>query len=327
MLLHNILNIFKSILMVLMVLTSLHSSEDKDSLTAKSLSLYYSEYKISQENIVESKILKPRVINFSNYLFLAVLEIDMPEKDKLLSYSAVLSLLGMKNKSLEIPDKYAELQHIILKETKLIINAQEKSLSPLFNQEIDYKQFKIPKRYKNMSEYYRVMKFIEIMPLDINLSSQIEETINESQRLKNLYNAIYTNLNHLKGSIKPKEIEEYLFHIPEYLEYKTLSEKSYKQIYLNSGYDYDIEIVKALIDAKYSKEAKEYYKLMKRDISYNKSVKLNKNITKVNPNLINILNIMIEDSLTFSHTVINNKIDLEIIKRLKRFREIAKEQR
>ena len=178
-----------------------------------------------------------------------------------------------------------------------------------------------------MPEYYRVMKFIEVMPLNINLSSQIEETINESQRLTNLYNAIYNNLNHLKSSIKPTEIEEYLFHIPQYLEYKTISEKSYKQIYLNSGHDYDIEIVKALISSKYSKEAEEYYKLMKRDISYNKSVELDKNLTKVNPNLINILNIMIEDSLTFSHTVINNKIDLEMIKRLKRFREIAKEQK
>lgn len=321
---------YKNIIIIGAFITQLSAStilniDNNSSLNIEEIITTYSKYKDQREKEVEEKILKPRVINFINYLYQGSVEMQLKDANKTIAYTAMLSLLAKKGKSLELPDMYQNLQNIIIEEAKLVVEAKEKRLSPILNVMIDYREFQVPPRYKDSSFYYKIVKFAQIMPLDtkvsqesnITLSMQIEATIKASQRLSNLQNAIYSNLDYLVG-----------------IEYKNTnnkklllsSKKDINQtvIELDSSYAYDRAIV-GLLDN--NKTLKNYETSSKNRLALYLPkaypMKINKYKSKLAPKTIKkeLLDIMIENTLSFALTITDNRKDIEMVKWLKGIRE------
>jgi len=321
------IDMYKNIIIIGAFIAQLSAStilniENNSSLNIEEIITTYSKYKDQREKEVEQKILKPRVINFINYLYQGAIEMQLKDDNKTIAYTATLSLLANKGKSLELPDKYENLQNIIIEEAKLVVDAKEKRLSPILDVMIDYREFQVPPRYKDSSFYYKIVKFAQIMPLDTNLSlennitlsMQIEATIKASQRLSNLQDAIYSNLDYLVG-IEYKDTNNKKLLLS--------SKKDINQtaIELDSSYAYDRAIV-GLLDN--NKTLKNYETSSKNRLALYLPKAYPMKIKKYKPKLTTksikkeLLNIMIENSLSFALTITNNRKDIEMVKWLKK---------
>ena len=56
-------------------------------ITADFIASAYATYKLSREQEIEKSILKPRVINFANFLYQGIVEMPMPNKKQALAYT------------------------------------------------------------------------------------------------------------------------------------------------------------------------------------------------------------------------------------------------
>ncbi len=342
-------------------------------ITADFISSAYADYKMLRESEVEQKILKPRVTYFADYLYGGVVEMPLPHKEKVLAYSATLSLLSKKGRNLQLPDGYEHLQTMIIAEAKLVINAGETAPSPILGVSVDYRKFAVPDRYKDSAAYYRTMKFAQTMPIQVpaeaesnrTIGAQLFDTIEASERLTNLYRAIYDTLRQFTGADISETKKATLFPSGETLD-RLIFSKSKKPsvddiirvisasdtdpaslpaqireqiLDLDSSYAYDMKIMDTLIKAGYPNACKGYYTQIKsRTDLYTmkhqslKSKTVDKKTPKrreraaIEPNLTQTLDAMIENTLTFAQTINNNKIDLKMIEILKRLRKIEQKQ-
>jgi len=338
-------------------------------ITSDFIASAYATYKISREGEVERKILQPRLINFANFLYLGVVNKIASHKRQALAYTAMLSLLAKNGSSLELPDGYENLQEIISKEAKLVFGAKRIAHSPIMKVQIDYRAFKVPKKYRDSPAYYRTLKYAQMMPFEItsNTAEIIHQTIQDSERLTNLYHYInkmlvtfvgaednkinpslrllpmrYTIDNYIfRKSPKPsiddiakviypnREIPSMYKNHPRHLREVSAKVKEHL-IQLKSSYDYDMKIMQTLIKHHHISAFKGYYTQTKyRTNLYTKKCttkaipKEKRTKASIDPNLTETLSVMIEDALTFSSTIRNNKTDLKMITLLKKLREIS----
>jgi len=336
-------------------------------ITADFITSAYANYKLSRESEVELKILKPRVLNFANYLYQGVVEINQPKKGKAIAYGAVFAILAKGGRGLIIPDGYEYLKDKIVKEARLITEAKKITTSPLSGKKTDYRLFAIPPKYKNHPAYYRTIKFAQTMPMP----KQITQTINASERLTNLYRHInkileqFVGLSHnpkvlfapkdtldnliFRASAKPSindiakaiypknpNIKSALTKIPKKLQQLHQEVKEHI-LHLHSSYDYDWKIMQTLIQAGYINAFKGYYTQTKyRTRLFTKRFRQKRVQTKrvnlrtkasIEPKLVQTLSTMIEGALLFSTTIKNNSVDLEMVEVLKELRRIVQTKR
>lgn len=306
-------------------------AENIKSVTAEMIIGKYNVYKSKKERLLEDKILKPRVINFANYLYIGVVEMKIKDKKQIILYSSILSLLAKDGNTLKLPDGYDSLSDTINKEVSLIIDSNAKAVSPVMGIEIDYKEFTIPKMYKDSKGYYRAMKFAQLMQFSTDelsiLSKQLQDTIKASQRLTNLYKHINKNIKHLNGLDNNISNSLFLFRdsgikVPQNI------------LKLDNNYNYDMQIINSLSKAKYIYESIKYSNSSKKRALLYSSYKDIKNITYkkqnlklyIQPNLIETLNIMIEGAYFWATDIKKSSIDTNIIKELKHLRYIAKKE-
>ncbi len=297
------------------------STENNSSLSIAEIIKTYSRYKDQREKEVEQKILKPRILNFANYLYQGLLEMQFQDANRSVAYTATLSLLAKKGKTLELPDSYEHLKPMILREAKLILGAKEKSLSPILSVMIDYTKFKVPTRYEATPYYYRTVKFAQVMPLDTNISAennntvamQTTATIKASQRLTNLQDAIYSNLDYLIG-IDYEETDNKRLLLSSHKELNQIAKE------LDSSYAYDRAILEVLDD---NQTAQAYRASSKKRLGLYLPkaypMKIDKSKPKLAPNISRreLLNLMIENTLSFALTITDNRKDIEMVKWLK----------
>jgi hypothetical protein len=400
--------------------------------TANEIVSFYGNYRNHQERLIESKIIKPRLTNFSKKLYLEVLKSTEKEKDIAVAYCAVLAIISHRGEEFTLPTKYESLHKKISREISLMLKANKRELSPIMGVWVDYTLFKIPHKYRNDSDYFLAMKFAQTMPFMINPSTLtkvtkkssdkllktvliLKKAINASAELSNLYREINGNLNDFIGRAddfnlndienkrgfhelravlnrNPKcpvdsdtpvllshlnkkracrfslsirlfpsryTIDNYILaNIPK-LEREVISRSSFNDIIKaiapnkkiksrfdnhptllkkvhkhlqnaiitqNSSYDYDLKIMKRLIDANHIEAFKNYYKMVqKRAYLYKKRNRL---VTKdiylsadIEPNLSKTLSVMIEGVLNFSRFGLQKKS--KTLRTLKRLREVA----
>jgi len=305
-------------------------AENIKSVTAEMIIDKYDIYKSKKERLLEDKTLKPRVINFANYLYIGVVEMKIKDKKQIILYSSILSLLAKDGKTLELPDGYDSLSNIINQEVSLIIDSNTTAVSPVMGIEIDYKEFAIPEFYKDSKGYYRAMKFAQLMEFSTEklsiLSKQLQDTIKASERLTNLYSHINKNIKHINGL--DSNISNSLFAFRDIKKVDNICK-------LDNNYDYDTQIINSLSKAKYINESVKYSNSSRqRVLLYSKfnSIKNKKNKKNKNdklyiqPNLIETLNIMIEGAYFWATDIKKSAIDTNIIKELKYLRYIAKKE-
>jgi len=317
-------------------------------ITADFIASAYAIYKLSREQELEEKVLKPRVLNFANYLYQGVIEMNIPHKEQALAFTGVLSLLAKSGQNLIIPDGYEHLQGVILQEAKLIMNANKVAISPVMKVEVDYRAFKVPKKYINNSSYFRTMKYLQTIPVPQN----VKKTIKASERLSNLDRHIKQILSQFIG-VETKSntllstyrgLDYYIFKnskkssindIAKALNPKTSKSPLIQQHLLNlySSYDYDFKIMQTLLKNGHTNAFKGYYTQSQyRNILYRTQYKT-KNMhqekrykANMEVKLEETLNIMIEGALVFSNTIKNNKVDKNMVRTLKELRKIAQKK-
>jgi len=184
--------------------------------TANDVASFYANYRNHQERLIESKIIRPRLSNFAKELFLETLKSKEKKKEIPVAYSAVLAILTHKGERFILPSGYESLYGNITKEIDLIVNANQRAISPTVGVWVDYTLFKIPPQYEKVADYFRAMKFAQTMPFMINPSTitkvnrkqsdrllksalVLKNVIGSSQRLTNLYRAVNDNLNSFIG--------------------------------------------------------------------------------------------------------------------------------
>lgn len=315
-------------------------------ITADFIASAYANYKLSRERKIEDRILKPRVLNFAKYLYIANLELNLSTQADLLPYSAILYLLSKDGNTISIPDKYQYLSSIIKQEAELIFSANRVAYSPLAKKDIDYREFiKVIDRYSKSRGYFLSMKFLQIMPKPKALLN----TIHKSKRVENLYNQIKSNLNQFVGL---SEVGESLF--PPYqglnrgiflnnrqasfsqLLYAIRNNKKLRErlLTLNSSYDYDLKIVQSLSEANYINASKGYFVQSRyRDRLYinpyiSKSLlDDNRSYADIESHLESTLNVMIEGALLFRDTLRDHRADDNMVSTLKMLRKISQKKR
>jgi len=317
-------------------------------ITADFIASTYAIYKLSREQELEEKVLKPRVLNFANYLYQGVIEMNIPHKEQALAFTGVLSLLAKSGQNLIIPDGYEHLQGVILQEAKLIMNAKKVAISPVMKVKVDYRAFKVPKKYINNSSYFRTMKYLQTIPVPQN----VKKTIKASERLSNLDRHIKQILSQFIG-VETKSntllstyrgLDYYIFKnskkpsindIAKALNPKTSKSPLIQQHLLNlySSYDYDFKIMQTLLKNGHTNAFKGYYTQSQyRNILYRTQYKT-KNMHQEKRHKANMevkleetLNVMIEGALVFSNTIKNNKVDKNMVRTLKELRKIAQKK-
>ncbi|MCK5855692.1 MAG: DUF3160 domain-containing protein, partial [Sulfurovaceae bacterium] len=254
------------------------ATEKPNLITADFIASAYATYKLNREQQVEEKILKPRVINFVNYLYQGVLEMNMANKEQSVAYTGVLSLLAKNGQNLILPDEYATLAGRIRQEAELITNAKHLALSPVMQVNIDYKTFKVPTKYRDNPAYFRVMKYAQTIQFNQSLATNIHNTIQSSERLSNLNRYIKKILEQFIGVEKKsnsllstyKGLDYYIFqkstnpsinNIIQALNPKTSKNPTIQQRLLNlySSYDYDLKIMQTLLKDGHTNAFKGYY--------------------------------------------------------------------
>ncbi len=314
-------------------------------ITADFIAYAYANYKLSRERKIEDKILKPRVLNFAKYLYIANLELHLSTEADIVAYTAILYLLSKDGNTISIPDKYQYLSSIIEQEAELIFSANRVAYSPLGKKNIDYREFKVMDRYSKSRGYFLSMKFLQIMPKPKALLN----TIHKSTRVNNLYNQIKSNLNQFVGISK---IGESLFPL-----YKGINrgiflnnrQASFSQLLyairnnnklrerlltLNSSYDYDLKIVQSLSEGNHINASKGYFVQSRyRDKLYinpyiSKSLSDdNRSYADIENHLEDTLNVMIEGALLFRDTLRDHRADDNMVSILKRLRKITQKKR
>jgi len=258
---------------------------------------------------------------------------------------------------LELPDGYEQLQSIINQEAQLIFSANKTALSPIMGVEIDYRVFDVPLQHQTHLAYYRTLKFAQTFPLSDTLFMQITQTIKASERLSNLQHHINEILKQFVGMDRThqhtalipsyKSLDSIIFEnslnpsiddIAKVMNHDKDGILKDRLLHLDSSYDYDMKIIQTLINAKYMSAFKGYYTQIKeRTMLYTTQPKMPTIQTKsiqtksidqrtqadIDPNLVATLNVMIEDALSFSTTIKNNSIDIQMITILKELRRIA----
>lgn len=207
----------RKIILVFFILLSFGFSKNQENMvTAEDIVSLYANYKLKRDEIFEKKIIRPRVKNFAEYLYLGLVELKEPNKGDALAYGAVLSLLSKQGRDIFIPDGYEKLGDKIKREIKLIIEANKTTTSPILGVRINYRLFQVPPKYSDDKEFYRAMKFAQTMPFFVNYSKItkvdkktsnklletayiINKTINSSERLTNLYKQINSSLERFVG--------------------------------------------------------------------------------------------------------------------------------
>ena len=321
-------------------------------ITADFIASSYALYKLSREQEVEKNVLQPRVINFVNYLYQGVVEMNLPNKKDALAYTAMLSLLAKDGKSINIPDGYETLQVAIGKEVKLVMSANQVAISPIVNKKIDYRVFKIPSKYQQNPAYFRTMKYAQTMPLNKKLKSAINSTIKASERLRNLEHYIKQIQEQFIGVEQKSNtllstyrgLDYYIFReskkpslqaIEKAINPKTSKNPMVQQRILNlySSYDYDFKIMQTLIKNNYSNAFKGYYiqsqyrNMLYRTVFKTKSIhKESRTKANIEPRLEETLSVMIEGALVFSNSIKNNEIDKNMILTLKELRKVAQKK-
>ncbi|CAA6811967.1 MAG: Unknown protein [uncultured Sulfurovum sp.] len=324
-------------------------------ITADFVASAYGTYKLTRQKAIEEQVLRPRVINFANFLYQGVVEMKIKDKEQLLAYTAMLSLLAKNGESLEIPDGYEHLQTIIAQEANLIMTANTTALSPILKIKIDYRAFRVPNSYKKSQAYFRTMKYAQTMPLNKKLAQNIQTTIKASERLGNLKRHIDQLLEQFVGIEKKstalissyKGLDYYIFanspkpsvnDIAKAIYPKKASKLSnlVKKHILNlySSNDYDFKIMQTLIKHGHINAFKGYYTQSKdRNALYVQTFKTKsapqqpkRTHANIEIQLEETLSVMIEDALVFSQSIKNNQIDKNMISTLKELRKIAQKK-
>ena len=323
-------------------------------ITADFIASAYATYKLSREQEVEEKVLKPRVINFVNYLYQGVVEMNIANKEQTLAYTAVLSLLAKNGQNLIVPDGYEHLATRIQKEAQLVTSADSITISPVMQVKIDYRAFKVPSKYSNNPAYYRVMKYAQTVQFNPSLAQHIKQTINASERLTNLNRHIKQILSQFIGVEQKsntllssyKGLDYYIFKRSKkklsinIISKALTSKEPFMQkhlLNLYSSYDYDFKIMQTLLNSGHENAFKGYYtqsqyRNMLYRTQYKSSVKTKatyqESRTKANieTKLEETLSVMIEGALVFANTIKNNEIDKNMITTLKELRKIAQKK-
>ena len=321
-------------------------------ITADFIASAYATYKLNREQVVEEKVLKPRVLNFANYLYQGVIEMNIAHKEQALAYTGLLSLLAKGGQNLIIPDGYEHLQGVILQEAQLIMNANKVAVSPVMKVKVDYRGFRVPKKYTNNSTYFRTMKYLQMIPVPQN----VKQTIKASERLINLERYIKQILEQFIGIEKKsntllstyKGLDYYIFKksakpsikdIAKALNPETSKSSMVQQHLLNlySSYDYDFKIMQTLLKNDHKNAFKGYYTQSQyRNMLYRTQYKNNfktkaiqqESRTKANmeTKLEETLSVMIEGALVFANSIKNNEVDKYMIMTLKELRKVAQKK-
>ncbi len=318
-------------------------------ITADFIASAYATYKLSREQEVEQKVLRPRVLNFVNYLYQGVTEINIPNKEQTLAYTAVLSLLAKNGQNIIIPDGYEPLAKSIQQEAQLVINANTVAISPVMHVRIDYRAFRVPSKYSHTPAYYRVMRYAQTIQFNPTLAKNIKQTIKASERLSNLNRHIKTILSQFIGVEKKSNTLISTYKGLDYYIFKSSKKPSINDIAkaiksknpfiqkhllnLYSSYDYDFKIMQTLLKNGHTNAFKGYYTLSQyRNMLYRTRYKTKamhqESRTKANieTNLEETLSVMIEGALVFSNTINNNTIDKNMVLTLKELRKIAQKK-
>ncbi len=284
-------------IIILIFLISIVILEAKkiDRVTVEEIVSTYADYRLKRDRRFEENILKPRFENFTDFLYLGVLELKDTNKSDTLAYCAVLSLLSKKKRSIILPTKYEKLKVKIKREIRLILDSNQSTISPILAIKVNYKKFRVPKWYKNSQEYYRSMKYIQTVPLlknhtkvktDKKIFNKLLRTITLSERLVNLQRELNSSID------------------------RFISIKS------------DFKIMRTLVNSNYIKEFELYFKKSKVRISlYGNRVFSIKNIKKSKTNIAKIFKIMINDILKFTHSNYKNENDIKILKWINRLKK------
>ena len=318
-------------------------------ITADFVASAYATYKLNREEEVEEKVLKPRVLNFINYLYQGVIEMNLPNKEQAVAYTGTLSLLAKNGMNLVVPDGYEHLATRIQQEAQLVTTANQVAISPVMGVKIDYRAFKVPQKYSNNQAYYRVMRYAQTIQFTPTLAQTITTTIKASERLSNLERHIQKILEQFIGVEKKTNS---LFSTYRGLDYYILKKSKkpsaesiahafkndpiIQQHLLNlySSYDYDFKIMQTLLNNGHSNAFKGYYAQTKyRTGLYRRAVTKTKNIhqesrkkANIEVNLEKTLSIMIEGALVFANSIKNNEVDKNMILTLKELRKVAQKK-
>jgi hypothetical protein len=322
-------------------------------ITADFIASAYATYKLTRQQELETKVLKPRVVNFVNYLYLGVVERDILHKEQSLAYTATLSLLAKNGQgSIHIPDKHKGIIKRINQEIALIQEAKKITNSPISHTKIDYRVFRIPPQYKNHINYFYTMKYAQTIPMSKNLSKVVRETIKGSERLSNLERYIKQLLEQFVGLEKKSHALIPSYQSLDYHIFKKSQKPSIQDIInaispnstnlmvkkrllgLYSAYDYDFKIMQSLLKSKHPNAMRGYYtQIQYKNLLYLKKIST-KNPKKeprrthatIEKGLEEMLTVMIEGALIFSNSIKNNQTDKRIILTLKELRRIAQKK-
>jgi hypothetical protein len=326
-------------------------------ITADFIAYAYASYKLNREQEVEEKVLKPRVLNFVNYLYQGVTEMNITNKEQTLTYTAVLSLLAKDGMNLIVPDGYEHLAPRIQKEAQLVTSANAVAISPVMQVRIDYKTFKVPSKYKNNTAYFRVMKYAQTIQFNKTLAQNIKQTISASERLNNLNRHIKEIFSQFIGVEKKsntllstyKGLDYYIFQkstnpsindIAKALNPQTSKSPFIQQRLLNlySSYDYDFKIMQTLLKNGHANAFKGFYnqnqyRTQLYRTQFDKKVFKTKSIhqetrkeANIESKLEETLSIMIEGALVFANSIKNNEVDKNMIMTLKELRKMSQKK-
>ena len=321
-------------------------------ITADFIASAYANYKLSREQKIEERVLKPRVLNFVNYLYKGVLEMNIPNKEQTVAYVGVLSLLAKNGQNLILPDSYKHLASRIGEEANLVMSANTIALSPVMQVRIDYRKFKVPNRYRSHRAYYRTLKYAQTIEFNEALAHNIRETLNDSERLSNLNrhikeilsqfigvekksNTLFSTYRGLAYHIFDRSKKESLNTIINAIKNDPFTKKRLLNLY--SSYDYDFKIMQTLLKNGHTSAFKGYYTQSQyRNMLYRTQYKNNfktkamhkESRTKANMELKleETLSVMIEGALVFANTLRKNEKDKYMITTLKELRTITQKK-
>ena len=318
-------------------------------ITADFIASAYAMYKLKREQEVEEKVLKPRVLNFVNYLYQGVIEMNIAHKEQTVAYTGVLSLLAKNGMNLIVPDGYEHLATHIQQEAQLVTSANKIAISPIMQVKIDYRAFKVPNKYSNNPAYYRVMKYAQTIQFNKSLAQHIKQTIKASERLSNLDRHIKQILSQFIGVEKKSNTLISTYKGLDYFIFKSSKKPSINDIAkaiksknpfiqkhllnLYSSYDYDFKIMQTLLKNGHTNAFKGYYTQSQyRNMLYRTQYKTKgihqEHRTKANieTKLEETLSVMIEGALIFANSIKNNKVDKNMIMTLKELRKVAQKK-
>jgi hypothetical protein len=317
-------------------------------ITADFIASAYANYKESREQEVEKNVLKPRVLNFVNYLYQGVLEMNIANKEQTVAYTGTLSLLAKNGMNLIVPDGYEHLASRIQQEAQLVTSANQIALSPVMHVNIDYRSFKVPRKYQNNQAYFRVMKYAQTIQFNKSLAQNIKNTIKASERLSNLNRYIKKILEQFIGVEQKSNtlistyrgLDYYIFakskkpSVKSIIKAITIDPTIQKHLLnLYSSYDYDFKIMQTLIKNHHLNAFKGYYAQTQYRTQLYRRVFRTKNTHKkrrlkanIEVNLEETLSVMIEGALVFANSIKNNEIDKNMIRTLKELRKVAQKK-